>query len=310
MDKVYGLVRYMESLKEELGVEVILKDFIGFLHIEPNFFEILQAFYIHQCTYCMQIKMNCRLWTECLITKEKLRKRLERNGESFYGVCHAGVGEFVEPIIYRDEKTKKSVVIGAVTLGGYLEKNFLDSITSDEKPQRKYQHLNENREMLRQYYQESFKCKKVEMDKVKSKLLVIADYLLLLYEQQIKKILKIGKDEGVIEKDTLNRNYIVANSIAFIKKHYKEEIRLEDIAKFCHCSKSYISHQFRQTTGKTLKGFINEQRLLEAAKLLKEKDMRISEIGILMGYNDSNYFSAVFKKYFGVSPRVYQGRCD
>ena len=65
---------------------------------------------------------------------------------------------------------------------------------------------------------------------------------------------------------------------------------------------------FREQTGMTLSEYTIKVRMERACELLKKNKYSIGEIGRMVGYNASYYFSAVFKKYTGFTPTEYRDR--
>lgn len=84
--------------------------------------------------------------------------------------------------------------------------------------------------------------------------------------------------------------------------------RLED---FCHhhqLSPRSIQALFKQHTGVSISHYLRQLRLCKAMALLRQKQMQISEISSECGFEDSNYFSAVFSRALGISPSEYRQR--
>ena len=71
-------------------------------------------------------------------------------------------------------------------------------------------------------------------------------------------------------------------------------------------SASYLSAIFSQNMQKTFVEYVTEKRIEKAKKLLKQTDKNSGEIAKAVGYKDSHYFSFVFKKLQGCSPREYR----
>ena len=69
---------------------------------------------------------------------------------------------------------------------------------------------------------------------------------------------------------------------------------------------SYLSTLFRQVTGTTFKEHLNRVRVEEAARLLSNTDYPVMEIAIACGYKDQSYFTKVFKKLTGLTPKQYR----
>lgn len=92
----------------------------------------------------------------------------------------------------------------------------------------------------------------------------------------------------------------------YIKDHYTEKITLTDIADAVHVSSGYVSRFYKKNAGENLFDTINSLRINKARKLLEQSDKKIYEIAELTGFEDTAYFSKVFKKYVGSSPKEYE----
>ena len=99
---------------------------------------------------------------------------------------------------------------------------------------------------------------------------------------------------------------LVKNAVEYINRHFSEEITLAGVAEEFHVNVSYLSMLFRQVTGMTFKEHLNRVRIEEAERLLANTDYAIIEIAIACGYRDQSYFTKVFKKYTGLTPRQYR----
>ena len=71
-------------------------------------------------------------------------------------------------------------------------------------------------------------------------------------------------------------------------------------------SSAYFSTVFSQTTGQSFITFLTSLRMERAKELLTNTRMRLSEIAMEIGYNEPNYFSHVFRKSTGVTPKEYR----
>ncbi|WP_058308655.1 response regulator [Gracilibacillus massiliensis] len=94
----------------------------------------------------------------------------------------------------------------------------------------------------------------------------------------------------------------------FIKEHYQDQISLEDVSEYTDLSMNYLSNLFRETTGRTFSDYLTSIRIKMAKELLQENQASLKEISFEIGYRDPNYFSRVFKKYEGISPKQYQNQ--
>ena len=89
----------------------------------------------------------------------------------------------------------------------------------------------------------------------------------------------------------------------YIAKNYKDpSLGLNKIADEFQISESYFSHMFKEKTGVNFSTYLENIRMTEAARLIRETDVSLNELYIAVGYNNVNTFRRAFKKVFGVTP--------
>lgn len=88
----------------------------------------------------------------------------------------------------------------------------------------------------------------------------------------------------------------------YIDKNYTEDIDINQLVKISCFSLYHFYHIFKKYTGKTVSEYINYIRIEKAEQLLKNTDMQITEIAMAIGFNNTNYFCRLFRKYRGMSP--------
>lgn len=95
----------------------------------------------------------------------------------------------------------------------------------------------------------------------------------------------------------------------FIRENYqREDMSLNTVAAQVNISPSYFSAIFSAQMGQTFVEYLTSVRLDRAKELLMCSTMRTAEIGYEVGYKDSHYFSYIFKKVVGCSPKDYRNR--
>ena len=94
----------------------------------------------------------------------------------------------------------------------------------------------------------------------------------------------------------------------YIKKHYKEKIYLKKVADDMGISQSYLSRLFLKETGVNFQEYIMQFRVEKAADLLIHSEKTFAEIGEYVNMPSQSYFGAVFKKFMGVSPKVFRDK--
>lgn len=100
---------------------------------------------------------------------------------------------------------------------------------------------------------------------------------------------------------------MLKKALDYIDDHYDcDTLSLNLVAENIGMSASYLSAIFSQNMQKTFVEYVTEKRIEKAKKLLKQTDKNSGEIAKEVGYKDSHYFSFVFKKLQGCSPREYR----
>lgn len=94
------------------------------------------------------------------------------------------------------------------------------------------------------------------------------------------------------------KNYILA--------HISEPLTVEGLAKYVYLNPDYLTRSFKKKYSTTLIDFIIEQRMFLAKELLLKNTMSISMISAKVGYPNYSYFTKLFKKYYGYTPRNFQ----
>lgn len=98
---------------------------------------------------------------------------------------------------------------------------------------------------------------------------------------------------------------VIDRIVQYLDTHPDEDMGHESIAAKYRLHPGYLSRLFKQEMGETLSEYLLRTKVERAAQLLKEDRHKIGEIAGLVGYSTSSYFSVMFKKYTGCSPREY-----
>jgi AraC-like DNA-binding protein len=92
----------------------------------------------------------------------------------------------------------------------------------------------------------------------------------------------------------------------FIEDHCVEELSLSKVAKAANISRNHLSERFKQVTGTNFVDYIARTRFEKACELLRDVDLRTSEIAFAVGFQSLSQFNRVFKKLAGKSPTQYR----
>ncbi len=104
-----------------------------------------------------------------------------------------------------------------------------------------------------------------------------------------------------------NRNSkVIQDAMLFISQNYSQPITLEIVAKHVHLNSAYLSRLFKQVCGSTFKEYLTIIRIEESKRMLKTTNYSLLEIALATGFEDQSYFTKVFKKYTGTTPKQFR----
>ncbi len=95
---------------------------------------------------------------------------------------------------------------------------------------------------------------------------------------------------------------------AYILANFNRPLSLQDVADHVYMNPSYLSYLFKETTGQNYIDFLIACRVQEAQKLLNDVQLKIYQVGELVGYENPRYFAYIFKKVTGKTPVEFRNQ--
>lgn len=222
-------------------------------------FEEFSKYNIHTHSLCAHTKRNHR--SKCV--KQQAEFIANSDKESFFAICHAGIGEFIYLLKDINKKTIGFISVSGYQTGDSSSKNpFLSSLY----------HIPD----------------KYEIDTL------------------IRPLVFLCEAYYDANKSSVMSTTIMDTIIHYINVNYAEEITIKSLSKKFNYSPSAISHQFKKKTNMSLREYIENIRIDHAKYLLQQFDIPITEIAFLLGFCNGGYFSMIFKKKTGFTPKQYR----
>lgn len=103
-------------------------------------------------------------------------------------------------------------------------------------------------------------------------------------------------------------NMVVNAALKYMEENLEKSIMLQDLAKYTGYSVSHFSSIFKSNTGHSPLNYFNLLKIKKACELLETTDLKINQISCMVGINDSLYFSRLFNKIVGISPKKYRNK--
>ncbi|MGN0612749.1 MAG: helix-turn-helix domain-containing protein [Porcipelethomonas sp.] len=98
----------------------------------------------------------------------------------------------------------------------------------------------------------------------------------------------------------------IIKAIDYIKTHVSEKITINDIARHLKISVPYLSRLFKAETGENVSEYVVKRKIESALIMLKYSGKSIADISCYLNFSSQSYFTKVFKKYVGMTPKEYK----
>lgn len=102
------------------------------------------------------------------------------------------------------------------------------------------------------------------------------------------------------------RDKLVELALEYVKEHYQEKITLSQAAAALNVSQGHLSSTFKKQMGKNFSDYVTEMKIEKARELIESYQYMMYEISDMLGFDTQYYFSAVFKKITGYTPKEYE----
>ena len=103
-----------------------------------------------------------------------------------------------------------------------------------------------------------------------------------------------------------NMSDTMSRAVTYIAAHYMEKFTLHELATKLFVSDSYLSKLFRQELNSNFTDYLNRTRIDHSTELMRNTDLSILEISGMVGFDDQSYFTKVFKRALGETPKQYR----
>ncbi|MFJ7755701.1 response regulator transcription factor [Peribacillus muralis] len=132
----------------------------------------------------------------------------------------------------------------------------------------------------------------------------VVDYLTKpVIESELHKVLSKYQESGA----TQNYSSLIHHSLTFIHENFDEKISLSDIAREVHTNPTYLSRKFHEEVGTSFSEYLMHYRIKAAKRALTTNtNWSISDVAENSGFNSQHYFSTLFRKIEGITPKEFR----
>ena len=109
-------------------------------------------------------------------------------------------------------------------------------------------------------------------------------------------------------EDPADDNRLIRRALSYIDEHLRDELSLGVMAEYVGISPAYFSSLFTKSVGCSFVDYLNRQRIQKACDYMHDDRMKVYEIAEKVGFHDERYFSRVFRRVKGMTPKEYRER--
>lgn len=220
--------------------------------------------------FCAALRENPAREQQCRLCDSRAIEACRKTGRSQIYTCHAGLTECFAPVLLNGEIT------GFIAIGQIREKESLPADGRGRDPG------------LEALYDA---LPVIGRDRIESALHVLE--ACAAYEQLKEYVLRSSED-------------FQTNLTQFVRVHIREDLGVDRLASQFRLSRAELYRRVEETIHQTPAEFVREQRLSLAAEFLAGTKAPVGKICAAVGIGDYNYFSKLFKRRYGLSPREYR----
>lgn len=130
----------------------------------------------------------------------------------------------------------------------------------------------------------------------------------LILERKVSELWLFRLMNYMFQKNSINRYPLMENVFLYIEKYIKEDINLNKIIENCAISQGYLSRIFREQFQVSVMEYLHMRKIHMAKGYFYFTKDSIAEVAFRLGYNESSYFSKVFKKYEKMTVKEYKSQ--
>ena len=252
---------------------------IRFVLFDANYREVL-SYPERDCEFCEIMKSNPKTRKKCSYADKRNCQKCEQENRLVLYSCHAGLVEAVIPL-HENEKIVGFVMFGQIT---------------------------DNPDKTALYNKALLFADMYELDS--KKLVSSIDSISYKNSEEILAAAKIMEacTSYIIYKEliTPESNKIFETAKNYIENHLGDNLGIDELCSALGIGRTRLYEIFRNELKMGISKYILRRRMHKAKSLLKNSDLSIHQIAECVGFTDYNYFSRVYKKTYGKSPKNYR----
>ena len=254
----------------------------------------------HGCKFCVLAKRTRETHFDCVRNKLATNRIAVRRLAGFTGLCHLGMTDIVEPLVYRQR------VLGVFYYGSVVVRG------TETEARRRIIRYCQRRKLepspLLTAFRKAPKIDRTDLSRYRERLILAAEFAVRVLDAQGLPLERYRTEMGAqFLHSRIDILPLVQNAMRYIHRNYTEPLEIAAIARYVKCHPDYLSRVFKKSVTCGLSEYVLRVRIDRARHLIDTKRFSIGEIAWNVGFQDQSHFGRVFKRLLGVSPGRYVG---
>lgn len=254
---------------------------------------------LHNCRYCQVAKRTRESHLDCIRNKMASNRVALRRQEGFSGMCHLGLTDIVEPLVFRG-RVLGVFYLGSVVLAG----------TEQVARERVLRYCGRKRIDASDLLAELRRAPVVDADTLRrsrDRLTLVKEVALRILESSALPLDRYRTEQSahVLQAHT-GIPALVQAAINYVHRQYSNPMQIVEVAAYLKCHPDYLSRLFKKSVGCPFGEYLMRVRVDRARNLIALRRFSMGEISWNVGFQDQSHFGRVFKRLVGQTPREYQ----
>jgi AraC-like DNA-binding protein len=291
------LEQLIRQVEKDTPLRVSFEDLSGVSYDVPDL-HLSSELRIHSCEFCLFAKAGRASHQGCRLNKHAVNRLAVRRGAGFSGLCHLGLTDIVEPLLYHGQ------VLGMFYCGSVVVKGTEKQARSRIE---RYCHRHA-------FDPKPYLARLESVPRVPAATITEYSVRLRLITELAAKLVAAHapwpqRYRTYTAADAAHAHRLpplVQRALRYVHRHSSQPLQVQQIALAVKCHPDYLNRVFRRAMGRPLSEYILCVRVDHARHLLQNSHYSLDEIAYRTGFHDQSHFARVFKKYLGATPGAYR----
>ena len=297
-----SILEKLIRLIEELGQFAINFEDLSGVSLDVPDLRLPFKYRLHDCRYCQVAKQTRESHLDCIRNKMAANRMAVRKQTGFSGMCHLGMTDFVEPLIYRGR------VLGIFYIGSVVVRG-----TENQARERILRYCGRRRIDATSLLAELRRAPVVEriaLEQSRERLMLAIEVAIRILDANSLPIERYRTEQSAhLLQAHKGIPALVQAAIRYVHRQYSSPIEITEVASFLKCHPDYLSRLFKKAIDCSFGEYLMRVRIDRARNLISLRRFSMGEIAWNVGFQDQSHFGRTFKRLVNQTPREYQASC-